>query len=89
MSVLHKLIVASAVAALSCAPALSAEQLAKSGTATQVADLTAQEHCVGWGVRCEPEVLPEFCIADGKCATALPGSAMLRYAERMGAIAGH
>jgi hypothetical protein len=88
MRALVTLIIAGATAALFSAPALAAERVAKLDVTTAVTELAAQESCVGWGVRCELDVTPEFCIAADKCATALPGSAMLRYAERMAAIAG-
>lgn len=47
----------------------------------------AQQSCQGWGVRCEPEALPQYCISADKCATALPASALVRYDALMDAAA--
>lgn len=82
MRTLNKLIIIAA-AALVSAPAIAADRLAKIESAT----VTAQETCTGWGVRCETEVTPEFCLAEDMCATALPGSALVRYDQRMDAVA--
>lgn len=82
MRTLEKLIIAAAAAALMSAPALAADRLAKIEPTT----VTAQESCTGWGVRCETEVTPEFCLAEDMCATALPASALLRYDQRMDAV---
>lgn len=47
----------------------------------------AQQACQGWGVRCEPEALPQYCISAEKCATALPASTLVRYDALMDAAA--
>jgi hypothetical protein len=85
MSALRNLIIAGAAAAFISAPALASDRLAK----LETAPVTAQESCTGWGVHCEPEITPEFCIADDKCAVALPAAALVRYDQRMDAAAGH
>jgi invasion protein IalB len=85
MSALRNLIIAGVAAAFVSAPALASDRLAKQETPT----VTAQETCTGWGVHCEAEVTPEFCIADGKCAVALPAAALVRYDQRMDAASGH
>lgn len=46
-----------------------------------------QQACQGWGVRCEPEALPQYCISADKCATALPASTLVRYDAIMDAAA--
>ena len=84
MSAILKLIAAGTAVVLMSAPVAAMDR-----TATETAQVTAQEDCRGWGVRCEPEILPEFCIAEDKCAVALPGSALIRYDARMDAAAGH
>jgi hypothetical protein len=86
MRALSRLIIAGAAAAFISVPALAADRLAKLEPS---ADVTAQESCTGWGVYCESDVTPEFCIADGKCAMALPASALVRYDQRMDAAAAH
>jgi hypothetical protein len=84
MSAILRLIVAGAAAALISAPAIASDRLAKLEPSATV---TAQESCTGWGVRCESDITAEFCIADGKCAVALPASALVRYDQRMDAAA--
>lgn len=79
MSAFARLIIAGVAAALVSAPAVAKDRLAK----FEPAPVTAQESCHGWGVRCEPEITPQYCIADGKCAVALPASALVRYDQRM------
>ena len=86
MSALSRLIIAGATAALISAPAIASDRLAKLEPSTSV---TAQESCTGWGVRCESDVATEFCIADGKCAVALPAAALVRYDQRMDAAVSH
>jgi hypothetical protein len=81
MRALQTLILAGATAALLSAPAGAVE------TAKSEIDKTAftaqQTTCQGWGVRCEPDVAPTYCLAEDKCATALPGSALVRYDQLM------
>ncbi len=84
MSAILRLIIAGATAALISAPAGASERAAN----LETAQATAQEECRGWGVRCEPEITPEYCIARDKCAIALPGIALVRYDARMDAILG-
>jgi hypothetical protein len=77
--------IAGAAAALFSAPAL-ASQTSKL-EAYQARPATAQQQtCQGWGVRCDGEVTPSYCIADDVCANALPGGAIARYDERMDSI---
>ena len=82
MSALSRLIIAGIAAALISAPAAAMETV-RTASVTTTATVSAQEYCQGWGVRCDGEVAPTFCIADDKCATALTGSALIRYDQRM------
>jgi invasion protein IalB len=85
MRVLQRLMIAGAALALLSAPAF-AHQTSKLD-AFQVEPATAQQQtCQGWGVRCDGEVTPSFCIADDKCASALPGGAIARYDQRMDSV---
>ena len=85
MSVLRNLIIAGSAAAFISAPVFASDRLAK----LETTPVTAQESCTGWGVHCEVEITPEFCVADDKCAVALPAAALVRYDQRMDAAAGH
>jgi hypothetical protein len=86
MRALANLIIAGAALALISSPA-SAGMGRVAAIEMDTKAATAQQACVGWGVRCEPEVLPEYCIAADKCATALPASMLVRYDALMDAAA--
>jgi hypothetical protein len=81
MRALQTIIIAGATAALLSTPA-GAVDTAKSRT-DKTAFLAQQTTCQGWGVRCEPDFAPTYCLAEDKCATALPGSALVRYDQLM------
>jgi hypothetical protein len=84
MRALLTLIIAGATAALLSAPAGAVEPVKTDlKTAFSAQQATA---CQGWGVRCEIDVTPSYCLAEDKCATALPGSALIRYDQRMDTI---
>jgi hypothetical protein len=84
MNALTRLIIAGAAAALFSAPAIAMEAT-KTASVTVADTTTAQQDCRGWGVRCDIDVAPVFCIADDKCAPALTGTALIRYDQRMDA----
>jgi hypothetical protein len=86
MRALYTFIIAGATAALLSVPA-GAVETAKTIAAKQ--SFTAQQTtCQGWGVRCQTDVTPSYCLAEGKCATALPGSALIRYDQLMDTVLG-
>ena len=80
MRALLTLIIAGATAALLSAPA-GAGETAKTTVKSTIS--AQQSSCQGWGVRCEIDVTPSYCLAEDKCAIALPGSALIRYDQRM------
>lgn len=84
MSAFLKLIVAGAAIAFLSAPAVATDRATK----IETAHATAQQDCRGWGVSCELQTMPEYCIAEDRCAVALPGSAIARYDALMDAAAG-
>lgn len=87
MSALTRLMIAGVAAALFSAPAIAMDASGKpDARIDNIA--TAQQTCTGWGVRCDLEVTPEYCIADDKCATALPAALLVRYDQRMDALLG-
>lgn len=88
MRFLARLIEAGAVVALMSAPALASTHRHKIDAAANVTTAAQQHSCRGWGVHCEGEVTPSYCIADDKCAQALPGGMLLRYDQRMDALLG-
>jgi hypothetical protein len=80
MRALLTLIIAGATAALLSAPAGAVEP---SKTDLKGTFAARQSNCQGWGVSCETDVTPSYCLAEDKCATALPGSALIRYDQLM------
>ena len=84
MRALLTFISAGATAALLRAPAGAVESTKTDLKVT----FTAQQAtaCQGWGVHCEIDVTPTYCLAEDKCGTALPGSALIRYDQRMDTI---
>jgi hypothetical protein len=84
MRALATLIIAGTAAALFSAPVAAQSPTKLDAVRLDVA--TAQQTCQGWGVRCDTEITPEYCIADDKCAVALPASSLIRYDQRMDAL---
>ena len=84
MSALSSFIAAGLAVALLGAPVSAADRIDKIAPA----QASAQEECRGWGVSCDIGATPDFCIAEHKCATALPASALIRYDARMDAALG-
>jgi hypothetical protein len=84
MSALSRLMIAGAAAALFSAPVAAMEAKTKLDVSYDAA--AQQQTCRGWGVHCELEVTPEYCIAANKCAIALPAAALIRYDQRMDAL---
>ena len=85
MSALVRLTIAGAVAALFSAPALAADGVAKLDPLRTVA-ASQQQACQGGDMTCDIEVTPRYCIAEDKCAQALPSSALVRYDQHMDAL---
>jgi hypothetical protein len=89
VSALTRLMIAGAAAALFSAPALAADVSTKLDAAFDTTTVAQQQDdCRGWGVRCELDVSPTYCIADDVCATALPATALVRYDQHMDAVLG-
>jgi hypothetical protein len=82
MRALLTFIIAGATAALLSAPAGAVESSKTDLKGTFVA---RESTCQGWGVSCETDLTPTYCLADDKCATALPGSSLIRYDRLMDA----
>jgi hypothetical protein len=74
-------------AALFSAPAGAMELKTKNASVANAT--TAQQTCTGWGVHCETEVTPEYCIAADKCGVALPAASLIRYDQLMDQLAQH
>jgi hypothetical protein len=89
MRALSTLMIAGTALALFSAPALAAFGT-QAAPVAETAAVTAQaETCRGFGCSLSAaEITPEFCIAEGKCATALPAASLLRYDELMDGTAG-
>jgi invasion protein IalB len=85
MRALYTLIIAGATAALLSAPAGAVET---TKTTVKPSFTAQQTTCQGWGVRCQTDVTPSYCLAEDKCATALPGSALIRYDQLMDTVLG-
>jgi hypothetical protein len=87
MSAFVRLMIAGAAAALFSAPVVAMEPSSKLD-AFELATAQQQDDCRGWGVRCALDVSPTYCIADDKCATALPATALIRYDQHMDTVLG-
>jgi hypothetical protein len=88
MSALVRLMIAGVAAALFSAPAVAMDASKLDRAFYEVATAQQQDDCRGWGVRCELDVTPTYCIADDVCATALPATALVRYDQHMDAVLG-
>jgi hypothetical protein len=85
MRALANLIIAGTALALMSAPASAA--MGRAAAHVETADATAQQGCLAGGAACATEPLAQYCIADDKCATALPASTLISYDARMDAAA--
>ncbi|HHY49758.1 MAG TPA: hypothetical protein GYA10_08435 [Alphaproteobacteria bacterium] len=87
MSALTRMMIAGVAVALFSAPAMATEASGKLDARLDTI-ATAQQACTGWGVRCASETTPAYCIADNRCAIALPAAMLVRYDQRMDALLG-